>query len=207
MKTSGSFQAQSGCLCPTRRSHRIVNVSAKPGGRFGAPETEPGHSSVPSGAEDEVMRTPFARPDADRRHHQACSALLHVAPVKGPGLLPGLPCRRQGAATSRPRAVRRFLAASTRRTAGTRARVCPGHAPGASGPTSRSGDVVGCASWILGGRARWGAAVASWSKFGRWRRRRSNVRNRGSSTTRGPEHARIGSHTIGVASAKRPLPE
>jgi hypothetical protein len=43
--------------------YRLVNVSVNPAGRFGAQETEQGPSGVDSAADEELMSSPFTRPD------------------------------------------------------------------------------------------------------------------------------------------------
>src|SRR6185312_10894440 len=67
--------------------YRLVNVSANPAGRFGAPETEPGPSGVGSRAADELMTVP---PSHVLRPH-ALAPGGRAASVTSLGLTLGLP--------------------------------------------------------------------------------------------------------------------
>src|SRR4051794_40730172 len=88
--------------------NRLVNVSVNPGGRFGAPETEPGPSGKDSGAEGELTRISFAMPIANAyfpRHMTLCvTRPPHSRKTKLEGIHTRLnrPCSRRAHALQRP---------------------------------------------------------------------------------------------------------
>src|SRR5215469_10363744 len=68
---------------PPVSTYRLVNVSVNPGGRFGAPETEPGPSGVV--AADELMSIPFSRGPCGLSRPNARQAIHPETPVAADG--------------------------------------------------------------------------------------------------------------------------